>query len=243
MEEREICVEIDEWVEARIWEHGVLKSTQLFRGNTVLANGRYNLALLLTGGAGYPIDRMWAVAGSTIEDTCNVSRSGDTLSLETSTPYTVAGTYSAIMTGSNNNGPASPYNSIGINIVLTPGSELDFTVRWVFSGDAGSGFYGNAICAARLGNDSTDYDYPLASVAVFLAAAIQDVVSATFNVLSNGTFYIGQSSPFSGPATFDSVRFATNGTSIYRYFDKVGGFTVDVASGTTIDTLTEIELG
>ncbi len=242
MEEQEFCIDIDEWVEARIWEKGVLRSTQWFKGNTVLAKGRYELAMLLTDQVGYEVDKIYAVVGSTITKEPNMSRSDNTLSLETGTPYTVAGTYSAIMTGSSSFGPSDPYNSIGVSIVLTPGSELDFTIRWVFTGDAG-GFSGGKICAARFGAMTGPYDYPLGSVAVFMGASIKDVQSATFRVLSNGTFYVGHGTGFDGPSTFDNIQFITTNTGAERFFDKIDGFTVTTYAGQTVDTLTEIELG
>ncbi len=233
---------MDEWVEARIWEHGVLKSSQLFRGNTILLNGKYELANLLCGLDSKTVDIMFAIVGTTVEIASSNSRSGNTLNVATSTPYTVAGTYSAIMTGNNSQGPDFPYNSIAIDIELTAGSELDFTIRWVFTG-ADASFFADEICASRLGKIGDVYDYPIATVAIFDSGVIQSKISATFNVLTGGTFYVGQSSPFGGANSFDSLQFITSYTGTERFFDKIDGFTVDVSSGQTVDTLTEIVLG
>lgn len=233
---------MDEWVEARIWEKGVLKSSQYFRGNTILINGKYELANLLCGLDSKTIDAMFAIVGTTIEIASSNSRSGNTLNVATSTAYTTAGTYSAIMTGNSSQGDDFPYNSISIDIALPGGSELDFTIRWVFTG-ADPSFFADEICASRLGKIGDAYDYPIATVAIFDGGVIQAKSGATFNVLVNGTFYVGQSSPFGGANLFDSLQFITSQTTANRFFDKIDGFTVDVSSGQTVDTLTEIVLG
>ena len=185
---------------------------------------------------------MFAIVSSTVEIYSTNSRSGNTLNVATSTPYTVAGTYSAIMTGNDSQGPDFPFNSIAIDIELTAGSELDFTIRWVFTG-AATGFFADEICASRLGKIGDSYDYPISSVGIFDGGALQAVIGATFRVLTGGTFYVGQSAVFGGANSFDSLQFITSQTDANRFFDKIDGFTVDVSSGQTVDTLTEIVLG
>ena len=232
---------IEEWVEAKLWEHGVLTKTFWIKGNTVTLDGKRELAELVGGLASSTIDTLWAkVGGTMVSDTSTNSRSGETLSVATSTAYTIAETYSAIFTGNAGLGSGSYYNSIAINIVLTPGSELDFTVKWVFSG-AETGFFGDEICASRLGRLGDVYDYPISSVAIYDVGSQEDVTGSSAAV-SNNTLTITHA-PFSGPELFDGIYYITSYTTGDRFFDKIDGMTIDFEAGTDIYTETRFVFG
>lgn len=234
-------VEIEEWVEAKIWEHGFLKETLWIKGNTVTATGKGELAKLVGDKASNTIDTLWAkIDGSMTSDTSVNSRSNNTLSVATSSAYTVAGTYSGIFTGNNVLGDGSYYNSIAISIELTAGSEIDFTVKWVFTG-AETGFWGDEVCASRLGKIGDDYDYPLSSVAIFWVGALQDVKAVGIGA-NNNTLVLTHAA-FAGPNSFDNIQYTTSATDANRFFDKINGMTVDFDTDINIYTETEFVFG
>jgi len=234
-------VEIEEWVEAKIWEHGFLKETFWIKGNTVTATGKGELAKLIGDTASSTIDTLWAnIDGSMTSDTSTNSRSNNTLSVATSSAYTVAGTYSGIFTGNAALGAGSYYNSIAISIELTAGSEIDFTVKWVFTG-ADVGYFGDEICASRLGKTGDDFDYPISSIAIFWVGELQDVVDAGAQV-NNNTLTLTHAA-FAGPNSFDNIQYHTSLTTGNRFFDRITGMTVDFDTGIDIYTETDFVFG
>jgi hypothetical protein len=222
-------IKITEWAECRIWEKGILKETRIFKGQTVTLDGKRELAELVGGIDSKTIDTVWAkVNGSILSKTSSNSRSNNTLSVATSTPFSTIGTYTAVFTGNAALGFGSYYNSIGVTITLGVDSELDITVRWAFSG-AAAGMYGDEICASRLGGIGDGYDYPISSVGIYYAGVEKDRKASTNSVFNN-TLTVTHISPFTGPTSLDAVEYLTNAPT-FRFFDKFNGFTIDIASG------------
>lgn len=227
-------INIEEWVEARIWEGEELKEIRFFKGNTITATGKTEIAELVGGLDTNTIDVIWAkINGTMTSEASSNSRAVATLSVTTGSAYTVPGTYSAIFTGNAGLGSGSYYNSIGIDIELTPGAELDFTVKWVFSG-AHASDYGNQICASVLGKIGDQFDYPLSSFAIY-QGAVQNNLRVAQNVVNDNTLTVTSNTPFPGAETFDVVRYITSRTDGNRFFDRFNGFTITIESGDTVD--------
>ena len=221
MESHKIVIE--EWVEAYIWEGEELREIRFFKGNTVTATGKTEIAQLVGGLDSKTIDVLWAkINGTMTSDASTNSRAVATLSVATSNAYTIPGTYSGIFTGNAVLGSGSYYNSIAIDIELSAGSELDFTVKWVFSG-ADASDYGNQICASLLGAIGDQYDYPLSSFAVYMGAVL-GILRVASNVVNNNTLTVTDS-VMPGPEEFDAVRYITSQTDDNRFFDRFNGFT------------------
>lgn len=222
-------IEIEEWVEAKIWQNGMLKETLFFKGNTVTATGKTELAQLIGGLDSKTIDTIWAKIGGTMQSdlSTNSVTGGVTLNVETSNAYTIPGDYTAIFTGNAALGSASYYNSIAITFTLPSESEVDFTIRWVFSG---SGEAGNNICAARLGKAGGQYDNPIATVEVWEdGGGSEEQLKAVTNAVSNNTLNVTHASAFTGPESINSAYYAADGSG--QYFEKFSGFTIDVGAG------------
>lgn len=221
-------IKIEEWVEATIWQNGMLRETLFFKGNTVSATGKEELAQLVGGLDSKTIDTIWAKIGGTMQaetSTNSQPGSGPTLAVETASAYTIPGQYTAVYTGNASLGTASFYNSIAITFTLPSDSEVDFTVKWVFSGSSESG---DAICAARLGKIGNTHDNPISSIEVWETGGPSPEGSmGVDNAVSNNTLNITHSSPFAGP---DSINFVMYTTGIHN-FEKFQGFTIDVGAG------------
>jgi len=223
MLDRIFKIGVDEWAEARVWENGkLLKEYKSLRDNSYTSTLQNELAQLLSGEDSKVIDQIWAKVNGTMQvKNVSNSRSASELSVETSSAYDIPGTYTALFSGNSALGSGSYYNSIACNIVLTAGSELDFTIKWTFSGGDTNGQY---VCASRLGDIGDNYDHPIATLDV-----VSDKAACVVSASNNTVTAINSSDPIAGPTTITILGFDLD-TSAVAFADW-SQFTIEVASG------------
>lgn len=220
---------IEEWVEARVWQNGILKETHIFKGNTVTATGKQELAQLVGGLDTKTIDVIWAkIDGAmTPKTSTNSVTAGVTLNVETSSAYTTAGDYTAIFTGNTSLGTINHYNSIAITFTLPADSEVDFTVKWVFSGGA---LNAPNVCAARLGKAGGQYDHEVGTIEIWEdGGGSPEQIKDVTNAVSNNTLNVTHSSAFAGAESINSVYYSLENST--EDFESFTGFTIDVGAG------------
>ncbi len=235
-ERDEYLIKVEEFLEARILEDGIVKETFHFGpGNTIFNVCKHELAQLVGGIDNKTVNRIWAKIDGVLTEKTTFNKNNDyMLEVETSSPYTVSGNYTAILTGNSSIGTVDPYNSISVDITLTAGCELDFTMIYSFSGIS-AGWWGEQVSVCRLGNAQycEDYNYPIATVALRLDGTIQQWRSAA-NTVSAGskTLRVSHATAFSGPITFNSVAYYTScPNDFYAAFERFTGFTITMPSG------------
>ena len=197
----------------------IVEAGTIVPAKTVTSWGKNQLAGLLSEqySSYYYIDEMRCKIGGAIH-TFDVtkSRSGSTLVI-TSETISVAGTYSAVMCG-NPSATSNYHNSIATTIVLGSNQDVQFIVKFTFTGIDVTGRY---ICASRLGDISDGYNTYLSSIAVHKDPDEATVDASTS--VSNNTLTLTQISPF------------TENTKYYRFRAvSAAGYEFHEFTGTTV---------
>jgi len=231
--------EIREYAEARIYRNGEFVELVKFPDasfNSISSTGKGELAEIVGGLDTKYFDSMWVVVDGTVSTLKSLSpptESGGTLTLEPTTPFSIPGDYTAVLTGNGALGSGNWYSSISTSLSLPANSEVDFTVQIIITG-AESGYYGHRIAAARWGNVSgSNYNSPLSTISTYNGTSLLDSDS-TNNSVSGNTLTVTHSNAFTGPDSIDKVEYRTAVSGSDGKFDMFDGFTISVDATTEV---------
>jgi hypothetical protein len=246
-------LKIDELLEWVIERDGInIENGMIKDANTVLATGKAELAQLVGGTDTKSLDRIFAdLTGSPRQAVALVTPKGTssgvdypwTLSCVQSSYFTTPGTYTAVYSGNNTQGSADPYNSISTGgIIITTGSSLQFTVKWIFSGLNSTTGKGNVIVGHKMGGTgSTTYDITVSSIGytTTIDAAIAGGTIAITPTVSANSLGLTQNTALAGPTTIGNIKFLIGGVGalpIDHIFEPFGPYTINIGTGSSILT-------
>jgi len=161
---------VDDWLEAIIYEPKS-KLNKIFRSNSVSEWGKIELAKLLGGLGGSPIDCMRLRFSDNTWTTIPVNNERLDNTLAITGISTLQGTYNLVFCANSSDSDSEHYhNSINTSVPLDGVGTVTFVVRFVFSGL--EPWFGGLVCASRLGGIGDTYDNPVDNLSTNLGYTV-----------------------------------------------------------------------